>query len=219
MNGKIGCNNTSQISGIPRYRVNSYKFLGVLLDEHLTWSDHIKYIKSKISKINGILTPVCHLTDKTTALMLHYSLIHPSLSYCNIVIFALYWQNYSSLKPLRTEQKRSLRIIHIIYTYIYIIHIYIIYIIHHLKPHSSTKSWLTDSKILNIYQLNSFQTAVLLHKFSLSMLLPPFDNYNTSPFIRNSFPRLQSLSEWICKYHPETIFHEMFRSTYTFIHS
>ena len=43
---------------LPKLKINKYeikeaesvKFLGVLLDENLTWKLHIKFIKSKISK-------------------------------------------------------------------------------------------------------------------------------------------------------------------------
>ena len=31
-------------------KVNSYKYLGVIINETLTWSDHIDYIKSKVSQ-------------------------------------------------------------------------------------------------------------------------------------------------------------------------
>ena len=36
-------------------RSESIKFLGVFLDENLTWKDHIKYIENKISKYIGII--------------------------------------------------------------------------------------------------------------------------------------------------------------------
>lgn len=31
--------------------VESVKFVGVLLDEHLFWKDHIKYVENKVAKI------------------------------------------------------------------------------------------------------------------------------------------------------------------------
>ena len=31
--------------------VESVKFVGVLLDEHLSWKDHIKYVENKVAKI------------------------------------------------------------------------------------------------------------------------------------------------------------------------
>jgi len=43
------------INGMPIKQVSSAKFLGVYLDEHLTWSDHVKTDIGKISKTCGIL--------------------------------------------------------------------------------------------------------------------------------------------------------------------
>ena len=43
------------INGMPIKQVSSAKFLGVYLDEHLTWSDHVKTVIGKISKTCGIL--------------------------------------------------------------------------------------------------------------------------------------------------------------------
>ena len=37
-------------------RVGSIKFLGVLLDEHLSWKEHIKYTENKIAKNIGLLS-------------------------------------------------------------------------------------------------------------------------------------------------------------------
>ena len=36
-------------------RVGSIKFLGVLLDEHLSWKEHIRYTENKIAKSIGLL--------------------------------------------------------------------------------------------------------------------------------------------------------------------
>ena len=36
-------------------RITSIKYLGVLIDEHLTWKEHITVIENKISKNLGLL--------------------------------------------------------------------------------------------------------------------------------------------------------------------
>ena len=35
-------------------RVESIKFLGVLLDEHLSWTEHIRYTKNKVAESIGL---------------------------------------------------------------------------------------------------------------------------------------------------------------------
>ena len=44
--------------------VNNTKFLGVIIDSKLNWSDHITNIKNKISKSIGILTKIRRFLNK-----------------------------------------------------------------------------------------------------------------------------------------------------------
>ena len=42
---------------------NSIKFLGVIIDENLTWKNHIEVVENKISKNIGVLYRAIHLLD------------------------------------------------------------------------------------------------------------------------------------------------------------
>ena len=44
--------------------VNNTKFLGVIIDNKLTWLDHITFIKNKISKLIGIIIKIRFFLDK-----------------------------------------------------------------------------------------------------------------------------------------------------------
>ena len=44
-------------------RENSAKFLGVIIDENLTWKNHIEVVENKISKNTGVLYRASHLLD------------------------------------------------------------------------------------------------------------------------------------------------------------
>ena len=64
-------------SEIPR--AESLKFLGVLLDENVSWKTHIKCIENKISQIIGILFKFRPFLDKKViiiTLLLVYSQLH-----------------------------------------------------------------------------------------------------------------------------------------------
>ena len=65
-------------------RVESIKFLGVLLDKNLSWRDHIKYIENKIVKNVGLLYRAKLFLDKNSLLTLYYSYIHTYLNYANL---------------------------------------------------------------------------------------------------------------------------------------
>jgi len=47
-------------------RVKECKFLGVIIDEHLSWTYHINLISSKIDEGIGILCKMSHFTKQTT---------------------------------------------------------------------------------------------------------------------------------------------------------
>ena len=42
-------------NGVPPKQKKAVKFLGVYVDQHLTWKDHISYISKKIAKSVGIM--------------------------------------------------------------------------------------------------------------------------------------------------------------------
>ena len=59
------------------------KFLGALLDENLSWKEHIKYIKSKIAKNIGRLYKAKPCIDKHSLLPSYHSHIRSYINYGN----------------------------------------------------------------------------------------------------------------------------------------
>ena len=57
------------------------KYLGVLLDSHLSWKYHIDNVALKVSRIMGVIARVRDLVPFTTLLSIYRSLILPYLSY------------------------------------------------------------------------------------------------------------------------------------------
>jgi len=96
---------TLNIEQKPIIQADSVKFLGVFLDQHLSWKTHINYISQKIAKNIGIISRISHILPKSIRLSLYYTLILPYLSYCNLI-----WSsNYDSrLKKLVILQKKPL---------------------------------------------------------------------------------------------------------------
>ena len=84
------------------------KFLGVVLDEKLTFKPQIKQVTSKVSKIVGMLHKVKSFFPKDILRQLYFSLIYPHLIYC---VLAWGKTSHSALNPLITVQKKALRII------------------------------------------------------------------------------------------------------------
>ena len=84
------------------------KFLGVMIDENLTFAPHLIYLKGKISRSLGILYKCRKYFDSDVLLTLYNSFIYPYFTYC-ISIWGNTYQTY--LDPLIKLQKRAIRII------------------------------------------------------------------------------------------------------------
>jgi hypothetical protein len=60
----------------PLKRVNVVKFLGIYIDENLTWKYHIDHVCNKISKSIGVIARSRFVLSTKTKLSLYYSLIY-----------------------------------------------------------------------------------------------------------------------------------------------
>ena len=83
------------------------KYLGVYIDCHLTWHDHIDYICGKISKNINIMVKLKHYVSKTTLISVYYSLIYPYFTYA----CTLWGNNYNaSLSQIVKLQNKVVRV-------------------------------------------------------------------------------------------------------------
>ena len=91
------------VDGSPLNVKDSTKFLGLTLDSHLSWDNHIHNICNSISKAIGVLYKLKYILDEKTLFMLYNTLILPHISYCNIV-----WGNSGKTKvnPILLLQKK-----------------------------------------------------------------------------------------------------------------
>ena len=89
-------------------RVTHTKFLGLVLDENLSWSFHIDSISRKIAKSIGILYRARHYLNLDSLKNLYYSFIYSHISYGTLI----WGSNYTSkLLPIHLLQKRAPRAI------------------------------------------------------------------------------------------------------------
>ena len=100
-------NHVVSINGMNIKIVFVTKFLGVHIDSHLNWREHINHIKSKISKNVSIMRRVKHLLINSALHSLYATLVMPYLNYCCEI-----WGNTykSRIQPLLIIQKRAIRI-------------------------------------------------------------------------------------------------------------
>ena len=59
-------------------------FLGVMLDEHIPWIDHVRTVGNKIAKTIGLLHRVSQFLNEDSLKTVYFSYIHSCLNYENI---------------------------------------------------------------------------------------------------------------------------------------
>jgi len=96
------------INNIKLNRVTSTKFLGIYIDDKLTWNVHISELSKTVARKLGIMNKAKSCLPKKLLLTLYHSLIYPHLSYGIVV-----WGSVSEqkLNSLFVKQKRAVRII------------------------------------------------------------------------------------------------------------
>lgn len=137
-------------------RKQQTKFLGLIIDEHLTWKDHINYISKKITKTIGILCRIRFYIKQPQLKLIYNTLIYPYLYYGNIV-----WANNypTRLEKLLKLQKKALRIMSFsAYT-------------------APSLPLFKNMKLLNIHQINDFLISAFSFELSHKILPPYFDDF------------------------------------------
>ena len=96
-----------QIYDKPLQREFFIKYLGLMIDSHLNWKEHVNCIVKKIRRGIGILSKIRHYVSHETLLSIYYALLHPFLTYG-----LLAWGNTygSTTNPVYILQKKAVRV-------------------------------------------------------------------------------------------------------------
>ena len=87
-------------------RVTDNKFLGIFIDENLTFKRHINYVTCKVNSINSMLFKRREYLPASTRHNVYFGLIQSRIKYGIEVYASATW---SSLQPLHTANNRALR--------------------------------------------------------------------------------------------------------------
>ena len=132
-----------EIDGVEIERVHENKFLGVIVDDRLSWKPHIKHVQSKVSRSIAVIYKAKQVLDHNSLRTLYCSLVLPYLHYCAEV----WGNNYkTSLQSLIILQKRAIRTIHKV-TYL-----------EHTDP------LFIQSNLLKFTDIVAYQTAIIMYK-------------------------------------------------------
>ena len=130
-------------------RVHQCKFLGVVIDEKLSWKEHIQRVRNKLCKCLGIMYRAkCKLNLKSLQ-SLYYALFLPYINYCLEI-----WgsTHVSKLECLNILQKRAIRLI----------------CNKNRKDH--TLPLYYQLKIVKFYDLVQLKVCTVIHKAKLKLL-------------------------------------------------
>ena len=97
-----------QLNGIDIKRVNSCRYLGVIIDCELKWKEHIEYIYKKLVKYSSIFYKLRNILPSSCLRSIYYAFVHPHILY-GIEIYANTFSTY--LKPLNVLNNKLLRIL------------------------------------------------------------------------------------------------------------
>jgi hypothetical protein len=64
-------------------RVDQFKYLGVIFDPLLSWSDHIHELSVCISRRCGVIKRIKHYVPKDILIMLANAIAMPNFDYCS----------------------------------------------------------------------------------------------------------------------------------------
>ncbi len=90
---------TLKIDNVNIERVTEFNFLGLTLDEHLTWKCHVNKIWNKISQCMGILNRLKHFLPIQTKILIYNSLVLWHLN-CGILLWGYKCEKVFKLQNL-----------------------------------------------------------------------------------------------------------------------
>ena len=134
-------------------QVTETKFLGVLIDQHLSWKPHIDFVSKQISESVRIIAKARFYLSSQTLMTLYYSLVYPFLTYCNVAWSSTYCSNLNCIYLLK---KRLVRLI--------------------TKAHylANTVPLFSQLKVLDMFSINSFSVATFMYSYHHNLLPSSF---------------------------------------------
>ena len=84
------------------------KYLGILIDDNLSFKSHIHYLESKLSRSVGVISKLRFFLPSSALINLYYSLIHSHLLY-GLPVWASTYKTYST--KIRVLQNKAISII------------------------------------------------------------------------------------------------------------
>ena len=83
-------------------RESSYKYLGIIINENMTWGDHIASIQQKVAKRIGVIKRIGHLIPRAQRLTLVNTMMIPLFDYGDTI-----WGDRNNQCLMKTLQEHK----------------------------------------------------------------------------------------------------------------
>ena len=137
-------------------RAEQVKFLGITLDENLSWDTHINEICNKLKALFHVFYSIRDYLSKEDIKTIYYTLIYSRIKY-GITIFG--HDCKSKVKKLQTLQNQLLKVLS------------------HKNYRYSTEQLHNEFKLMTVENITKHETLTFVHKFIYNCLPPVFKEY------------------------------------------
>lgn len=130
-------------------QVEECKYLGVMIDNSLTFSKHATYITGKIAKKVNVISRLRNHLSRWSKLLVYKTIVLPHLNYCATVLYLL---NNTEIGNIQRKQNRAMRAI--------------------LKcdRFTSIKEMLKETQLLSVKQTLFFNSMVVVYQIKNGLL-------------------------------------------------
>ena len=97
-----------QMGAVQLKRVESVKYLGVILDDRVTWSDQIDYLSKRLSCSAGIFSKLRYYIDTKTMIEMYHALFNSKVLYGILCWGATSTTNINKLQVLQNKALRNM---------------------------------------------------------------------------------------------------------------
>ena len=137
-------------------RVTVTKYLGVYLDEKLSWLPHVEHVISKIIQLKGAFYYLSNVLDKKCYRQIYYAYVFSYIKY-GIEIYGLC--STTLLNRLQREQNKCLKILY------------------HKDRRFNTNRLYNELQLLKCIDIHKLFVGIFMYKHQNNMLPEIFSNY------------------------------------------
>ena len=143
-NAPLPVSNNLYLRGKALNRVESLRFLGIIVHEHLSWKPHMELLLQKIRINTAVVRRIQHYLNQEILLLLYNSMVKSHLQYC-----ILTWCNGNKTLQ-QTLQRAANKFIRLIFK---------------LNYRERVKNTMQQNHILTINQLFEIELACFMHRY------------------------------------------------------